>query len=161
MDSTLLFAKVWRGSLWNRRAASVSEARPMPVRRHRRHWVKEVMVAMLTPTSCCALTVLPVSGVGAPVERALAYPELNLAIATALAVSMLAAALGVLWLTERQRIQSFVRRRLQAVRNSEATPRVVTPLRRGVGGISGRVPPRSAAGSTLPLRLAPSPRRRQ
>ena len=116
---------------------------------------------MLTPMSCCALTVLPLAGVGAPVEHVLAYPDLNIAIAATLALSMLAAALGVLLLMEQQRIQSFVRRRLQAVRNSEAIPRVITPLRRGVGGISGRVPPRSAAGSTLPLRLAYSQRERR
>jgi len=121
---------------------------------------KEVLVPMLTPTSGSALTVLPPAG-GAPVEHVLAYPELNFAIAAALALSVLAAAFAVLWLTQRERIQSFVRRRLQAVRNSQVTPRVATPLRRGVGGVSGRVPPRSAAGSTLSLRLTSTPRVRR
>jgi hypothetical protein len=55
--------------------------------------------------------------------------------------------------------RAVVRWRLPAVWSSD--PRVVPPPRRGAGGINGRVPPRSAAGSPLlPLRAAHRDRRR-
>src|SRR5262249_40412517 len=59
-------------------------------------------------------------------------------------------------------VRDLVRRRLPAVWCPPSDREVAHPLRRGVGGITGRVPPRPAAGSTLPLRLAYSdrPRRR-
>ncbi len=58
-------------------------------------------------------------------------------------------------------VRDLVRRRLPAVWCPPSDREVVHPLRRGVGGITGRVPPRPAAGSTLPLRLAYSDRARR
>ena len=55
----------------------------------------------------------------------------------------------------------LVRRRLPAVWCPPSDREVAHPLRRGVGGVTGRVPPRPAAGSTLPLRLAHSARARR
>jgi hypothetical protein len=99
--------------------------------------------------------------------RALAYPQLGTMLVSTLLLTLLAAAFGILQQVEprRRRVgrswagnahaRHVVRRHLRVVWSAEVTPRFVTPLRRGVGGTHGRVPPRSAAGSTLPLKRRP------
>jgi hypothetical protein len=102
--------------------------------------------------SCCGLTPLMPAALGNPVELVLTYPDLQIAIVSTLAV--LAAGFALALRREVPATSHAIRQRLQAVWNPGEPPRVVTPLRRGVGGTTGRVPPRSAAGSTSPRRLA-------
>jgi hypothetical protein len=93
------------------------------------------------------------------------YSQLQAVIVWGLVATLVATALGIVQQIERRRAlairsrpgtaraRGVVRWRLPAVWSSD--PPVVHPPRRGAGGISGRVPPRSAAGSTpLPLRMA-------
>lgn len=92
--------------------------------------------------------------VGAPAAHAILYPRLETMLVSTLAIALLAAALGILQQVEPRRARSRYggRSHLRVVWSAEVTPRIVTPLRRGVGGTHGRVPPRSAAGSTLPFK---------
>jgi hypothetical protein len=64
-------------------------------------------------------------------DRILFYPQMQAAIAWSLVAGLIAAALGIV---QQRQLRD---------------PPVVHPPRRGAGGVSGRVPPRSAAGSTL------------
>jgi hypothetical protein len=112
---------------------------------------------MFSPLACCGFEALPPSTFDAPAAYVFVFAQLQSAIAWTLALALIAAALGVLQQAERRRflaLRGFVRRHLQAVWCAEVTPRISTPLRRGVGGTPSRVPPRPAAGSTLSLRLA-------
>jgi hypothetical protein len=99
------------------------------------------------------------------VDGVLVHPHLQAMIAWGLVATLVAAALGIVQQLDRRRTlairsrpgsalaRAVVRWRLPAVWSSD--PPVVHPPRRGAGGISGRVPPRSAAGSTpLLLRAA-------
>jgi hypothetical protein len=113
---------------------------------------------MVSPMSCCGLTLLPPAALGNPFEHVLVYSDLRIALASTLA--LVAAAFVVLLRVEAAKVYHIIRQRLQAVWNPEPT-RVVTPLRRGVGGSTGRVPPRSAAGSTFPPRLVAANRGRR
>jgi len=105
--------------------------------------------------------------VGAPAAHTLVFPRLGMMLVSTLALTLLVAALGILQQIEprRRRVgrrwvgnaraRHVVRGHLRVVWSAEVNPRIVTPLRRGVGGTHGRVPPRSAAGSTLSLKRQP------
>lgn len=115
---------------------------------------------MFSPLSCSGFGAPYVFG--APAAHVFVYPQLQSVIAWMLALTLITAGLGVLQQAERRHtLRILIRRRLQAVWCAEVTPRIVTPLRRGVGGIHSRVPPRPAAGSTLPFRLESSRRARR
>lgn len=119
---------------------------------------------MFSPLVCCGFGAPPPAAFDTPAAYVFVYPQLQSLILWTFAVTLIAAGLGVLQQAERGpmvALRVFARRHLQAVWCAEATPRIVTPLRRGVGGIQSRVPPRHAAGSTLPLRLASTRRVRR
>jgi hypothetical protein len=92
-------------------------------------------------------------------DRILVYPQMQAAIAWSLLAGLIVTALGIVqqrpryrtiagrWRFELARAKRLIRRRLPAVWSSD--PPVIHPPRRGAGGVSGRVPPRSAVGSTL------------
>lgn len=122
---------------------------------------KEWWSAMFSPFACCGIGALPPSAFDAAPAHVFVYPQLQQAIVWTFALVLLTAALGVLQeAVRRSAPRGHVRRRLQAVWYAGVHPRAVTPLGRGVGGTPSRVPPRLAAGSPLPLRLA-SVRRRK
>jgi hypothetical protein len=107
---------------------------------------------------------LPPSAFDVPAAHVFAYPQLQSVILWTFALALVAAGLGVLQQAARHRLaalRSRVRRHLQAVWCAEVTPRIVTPLRRGVGGTHSRVPPRPAAGSTLSIRPVSARRARR
>jgi hypothetical protein len=128
---------------------------------------------MVSFVSFCGSAVLPIPpAFGATAERALAYPQMQSTVAWGLALLLIAAALALLQQLEvrstrvdRPRagdaiVPGLVRRRLPAVWRIGLVSEV-HPLRSGAGGVPGRVPPRPAAGSNLPLRLAYSARGRR
>lgn len=91
-------------------------------------------------------------------DGTLVFPQLQAVIVWGLLATLVATALGIVQQLELRRTlairsrpgtalaRGIVRWRLPAVWSSD--PPVIHPSRRGAGGISGRVPPRSAAGST-------------
>jgi hypothetical protein len=102
--------------------------------------------------SFCEGILMPMAEFG-PSERIFVFPQLQAAIAWGLLAALIASAIGIAQQLEprnvsgARRARGFLRRRLPAVWSSD--PPVIPPPRRGVGGINVRVPPRSAAGSTL------------
>lgn len=114
---------------------------------------------MLSSMFAVPITVPP-APLGAPLEHVLAYPDLQNVLLSMFALAIAAALPAIVLRVEWRSVDRIVRPRLQAVWNPEASPRVISPLRRGVGGITSRVPPRPAAGSTLTIRIAPQRERR-
>src|SRR5262245_23756089 len=102
---------------------------------------------MAVTPSYCGLWILLAAAPGGPPQHLLAYPELQTMIISALALSLIIALLALLAGSRSIATGPIARRHLRVVWNNEAAPRTVAPLRSGVGGITGRVPPRSAAGS--------------
>jgi hypothetical protein len=105
-----------------------------------------------------------------PADAILVYPQMQALIVWGLVATLVVTALGIVHQLERRRtlairsrpVAARARRvvgwRLPAVWSSD--PPVAPPPRRGAGGISGRVPPRSAAGSPLLVLYRDRTRRR-
>ena len=81
--------------------------------------------------------------VGLPLDSGLVYPQLSSTLAWGLTGALLCSAAALAIQVDALRI--FFHRRVHAVR--AAARRLLPPRRSRAGGGSGRVPPRSAAGS--------------